>query len=121
MIEKLRDTDIIPLRDNDEESLPELDVIFKMAKDHVFATSKQWKEKFEKCGCKKPRFEVLVFPDCWHHVRAYTTIVKETVTGMCAVFIDNKPCYLVTEANINFIFDCNRKHMANLETARKRY
>lgn len=53
--------------------------------------------------------------------RAYTTVIKETLTGTYGVFIDNRPCYLVTNPTDEFYADLSERNMASLSVAKKRY
>lgn len=53
--------------------------------------------------------------------RAYTTVIKETLTGTYGVFIGNKSCYMVTNATDEFYKDLSNRNMASLNEARRKY
>lgn len=53
--------------------------------------------------------------------KAYTVIVKETLTSTYGVFVDNKPCYIVTEPTQKFFDDLNNCNMASRSEAKRLY
>lgn len=127
-----------------EAAYPNLELI-----EHIFKEALNKDETFiERAGIKKkenkwahPSFDVVVFPQIWGSTatafdvtddgeptiggcamtKAYTTVIHETMTDLYAVFIGNRPCYLVTNPAQAFYDDLRRRSMASKKEAYQRY
>lgn len=53
--------------------------------------------------------------------KAYTTVIHETLTNMYAVFIGDRPCYLVNDPPEAFFKDLKKHNMASKKEAFNRY
>lgn len=53
--------------------------------------------------------------------KAYTVVIRETVSNIYGIFIDNKPCYIVKDANEIFFEDLKNRSMKSLSRAKKEY
>lgn len=126
---------------------PNLELIEYKFKQHLNA-NEDWKEKFNKLKEKsefprllQPEFDVIVFSQIWGSTctafdvckdgtptmdgqsmtKAYTVVIKETLTDTFGVFVDDKPCYVVDNATEEFYKDLSERNMKSLSMARKSY
>lgn len=51
----------------------------------------------------------------------YTVVVHERTTGCYCVFFGERPCYIVTNANDDFLHDLKNHNLASLSEAKKKY
>lgn len=119
--------------------LPNLELL--LYKAQMLLTSDK---EFARRRTEKPcplDFNVIVFPQIWGSTctgfdilpdgrpvvsesamtKEYTTIIHETTTDCYCVFFGERPCYKVTDANKNFYKDLDKRNMASLSEAKKRY
>lgn len=106
---------------------------------------KDWKEKIEKQKEKNKHvfldFDVIVFSQIWGSTntafdickdgsptvggsamtKAYTVVIKETLTETYGVFIDNRPCYTVSNPTDEFYKDLSERKMKSLSRAKGSY
>ena len=86
-------------------------------------------------------FEAEVFPQVWGDTgtafdimpdgsptisgsamtSAYTVVMHELLTDFYMVFVNNRPCYMVKNANEKFYEDLKNRDMASLSKAKKIY
>lgn len=53
--------------------------------------------------------------------KEYTTVIHELVTDTYIIFFGEKMCYEVTNANAEFYEDLQKRQMASLSEAKRRY
>ena len=53
--------------------------------------------------------------------KEYTTVIHELVTDTYIIFFGEKMCYEVTNANAEFYEDLQKREMASLSEAKRRY
>lgn len=53
--------------------------------------------------------------------KEYTTVIHELVTDTYIIFFGEKMCYKVTNANAKFFEDLQKRRMASLSEAKRRY
>lgn len=126
---------------------PNLELIEYKFKQHL-NECEEWKNKIKEIKAKSdfpqllsPDFDVIVFSQIWGSTctafdvcedgtatmagqamtRAYTVVIKETLTDTFGVFIDDKPCYVVDNATDEFYKDLSERNMKSLSMARKSY
>ena len=126
---------------------PNLELIEYKFKQYL-NENKEWKEKVKKIKEKsefpqflQPDFDVIVFSQIWGSTytafdickdgspamggqamtRAYTVVIKETLTNTFGVFVDDKPCYVVDNATDEFYKDLSERNVKSLSMARKNY
>ncbi len=88
-----------------------------------------------------PEFDVTVFPQIWGSTstafdvcedgslalggsamtKAYTVVVKETLTETYGVFVDDRLCYIVDNPSSEFYKDLSDRNMKRLSEAKKAY
>lgn len=86
-------------------------------------------------------FDIIVFPQIWESTctgfdlakdgsaaiggcaitKEYTTVLHEKLTDTYVVCFGERLCYLVSDASSEFYDDLNKRQMAGLSQARKRY
>ena len=125
---------------------PNLELIEYKFKQYLY-TDDEWKEKVKKLkeGSKFPRFlqldfDVNVFSQTWGSTntafdickdgspaiggsamtKAYTVVIREDLTETYGVFVDEKLCYVVSNATEEFYKDLSERSMESLSTARKK-
>lgn len=108
-------------------------------------TDEEFMEKVNKIKSESKHFfadyDVVVFPQVWGSTctgfdeckdglpaiggsamtKEYTTVICENRTQTFAVFFGNRICYLVTDANENFMNDLKNQNMSGLHLAKSRY
>lgn len=123
---------------------PNLELIEYKFKQMLF-DDEEWKKKAKKLRDTNkylyPDFDVIVFSQIWGSTctafdvcedgsaamggqamtKAYTVVIKETITETYGVFINDKPCYKVTDAKDEFYSDLAERNMKSLSLARKFY
>lgn len=111
----------------------------------VLSTDKNWKEKVSKLKEKNKYlcidFDIIVFSQIWGSTntafdvckngmpviggqamtRAYTVVIKESMTGIYGVFIDNTLCYIVNNATDEFYKDLSERNMKSFSEASRFY
>lgn len=95
----------------------------------------------EKCKFVNLDFDITMFPQIWGSTctafdilpngepvwggsamtKAYTVIIHEFTTDTYGVFIDDKPCYIVTDPTEMFYEDLKNKNMKSLSNSLKYY
>lgn len=88
-----------------------------------------------------PEFDIITFPQIWGSTcggnditaggepaiagcamtKEYTTVLHELNSNMYFVFFGNNPCYLVENANENFLKDLKDRTIAAHSIAKERY
>lgn len=126
---------------------PNLELIEYIFKQYLNA-NEDWKEKIKELREKSefprflhPDFDVTVFSQVWGSTctafdvcedgsaaiggqamtKAYTVVIKETLTETYGVFVDGRPCYVVDNATEEFYKDLSERTMKSLSMARKSY
>ncbi len=123
---------------------PNLELIEYMFRQQL-DRDEEWKEKFKKKREKdkyaRPCFEMIVFPQIWGSTctafdvtkdgeptiggsamtKAYTVVVKECLTETYGIFINDCPCYMVTDPTFYFMKDLEKRDMKPLSEAQKLY
>lgn len=103
----------------------------------------EWKTEFDriKYRPKSLDIEAFVFPQIWGSTntafdvmpdgsptiggqavtRAYTVVLAERTTKVFAVFVDDKPAYIVKDATPAFYDDLRNQYMKSCSQAKKYY
>ena len=119
------------------QNLPNLELLEYQCKQ-LLQENEEWKEKWNKLSEEKGRLffhlDCTMFSQWWGSTatafngiggqamtKAYTVVFHEENTDMYAVFIDNKPCYLITKPNDNFYTDLKEHKLVSLKEAETRY
>ena len=124
--------------------LPNLELLIYKSKQEL-ASQEAWKEALNKKKSESkfvwPDFIAEVFPQMWGSTctgfditqdgepvisgaamtEEYTTVIHERLTDFYCVFFGEHLCYVVSDANEDFIADLHNHCMASLSEARKRY
>lgn len=126
------------------QKYPNLELIEYQFKQEL-SKNKEWQDKV--VDMKKQNkylsvdFDVIVFSQIWGSTntafdvcedgtptivgqamtRAYTVVIKETLTETYGIFVDSKPCYMVDNANDEFYNDLAERNLKSLSQARKCY
>ena len=111
----------------------------------ILNNDEEWKAKvndaWEKNRYIYPDFEVIVFPQVWGSTntafdvckdgspaiggcamtKAYTVVVKETLTETYGIFVDDRVCYKVDNPSDEFYKDLSERNMKSLSEAKKAY
>lgn len=89
----------------------------------------------------RPEFDIITFPQTWGNTcggnditasgepviagnamtKEYTTVVHELNSNLYFIFFANHPCYLVENANENFLKDLKDRAIAAHSIAKERY
>lgn len=105
----------------------------------------EWKKKVKEVREKNryiyPDYEAIVFPQVWGSTstafdvcedgspaiggcamtKAYTVVVKETLTETYGVFVDDKACYIVDNPSNEFYKDLSEHNIKSRSEAKKAY
>lgn len=111
----------------------------------ILNNDEEWKKKVEEAWEKNryiyPDYEVIVFPQVWGSTntafdvcedgspeiggcamtKAYTVVVKETLTETYGVFVDDKACYIVDNPSNEFYKDLSEHNIKSRSEAKKAY
>ena len=111
----------------------------------ILNDDEEWKKKVMEAREKNryicPDYEAIVFPQVWGSTntafdvcedgspviggcamtKAYTVVVKETLTETYGVFVDDKACYIVDNPSNEFYKDLSERNMKSLSEAKKAY
>lgn len=111
----------------------------------ILNNDEEWKKKVEEAWEKNryiyPDHEVIVFPQVWGSTntafdvcedgspaiggcamtKAYTVVVKETLTETYGVFVDDKACYIVDNPSNEFYKDLSEHNIKSRSEAKKAY
>lgn len=123
---------------------PNLELIEYQFKQ-LLSKDKDWRNKVDDIKSKnkflQPSFDVIVFAQIWGSIctafdvcddgmtvlsgqsmtKAYTVIIKETLTETYGIFVDGKPCYMVDNPSDKFYEDLSKRNMKGLSQAKKFY
>lgn len=123
---------------------PNLELIEYQFKQEL-SKNKEWKDKVSEMKKQDKYlsvdFDVIVFSQIWGSTitafdvhedgtptlggqamtKAYTVVIKETLTETYGIFVDGKPCYLVNNANDAFYSDLSKRNLKSLSQAKKCY
>ena len=105
----------------------------------------EWKKKVRDAREKNrhiyPDYEAIVFPQIWGSTntafdvckdgspaiggcamtKAYTVVVKETLTETYGIFVDGEACYMVDNPSDEFYKDLSERNMKSLSEAKDVY
>lgn len=131
----------------DKPTYPNLELIeyqFRQA----LGKSEDWKNKVDEIRKRsefpqfiQPGFDVVVFSQTWGSTctafdrckdgtaavggnamtRAYTVVIKETLTETYGIFVDGRPCYMVDNPSGEFYRDLSERNMKSFSQAKKFY
>lgn len=124
--------------------LPNLELVLYKAQQEL-AWNEKWKavidEKRETNRYTYPNFVAEVFPQMWGSTctgfditqdgsptiggqaitEEYTIVIHERTADFYCVFFGERLCYVISDANEDFMSDLKNHSMASLSNARKKY
>lgn len=119
--------------------LLEYKAMLALSKDEYFR--QKFQEIRNKSNYARMEIEAEMFPQLWGSTctgfdvtqdgepalggaamtKAYTTVLHELNTDIYLVCFGDELCYMVTDANEDFHEDLQKRHMASLSEAKRRY